>query len=314
MVVSDVEDTAHKIETMEVRGAGPIARAAARALKAQVEKSKADDAEKLAEELDDAREVLLSTRPSAVSLANSIRFVTKDAEELSETESLSDLKEKIASRAEDFIEMSKKATEKIGRIGSRRISDGDTIMTHCHSTNAVAVIKKAFEEGKDIKVFVNEARPRRQGRITARQLREEGIPTVFIVDSAARFFMKQADKFVVGADSIAANGAVVNKIGTSQIALAAHEARVPTLVAAESFKFHPYTLVGELVKIEERDPAEVWDSEELPGLKIRNPAFDVTPAEYIDLIITERGIIPPEAAYEILQEQFELGLEEEGLF
>lgn len=309
-----MEDIAHKIETMEVRGAGPIARAAARALKAQAEKSKAGDAGELAEELNNARDVLLSTRPSAVSLANSLRLVTKDAKELSETESLPDLKKEIVSRAEDFIEMSKKATEKIGRIGSRRISDGDTIMTHCHSTNVVTVIKKAFEEGKDIKLFTNEAQPRRQGRITARQLRDEGIPTVFIVDSAARFFMKQADKFIVGADSIAANGAVVNKIGTSQIALAAHEARVPTLVAAESFKFHPYTLVGELVEIEERDPDEVWDPEELPDLEIRNPAFDVTPAEYIDLIITERGIVPPEAAYEILQEQFELGLEKEELF
>lgn len=309
-----MEDIAHKIETMEVRGAGPIARAAARALKAQAEKSKAGDAGEFAEELNNARDVLLSTRPSAVSLANSLRLVTKDAKELSETESLPDLKKEIVSRAEDFIEMSKKATEKIGRIGSRRISDGDTIMTHCHSTNVVTVIKKAFEEGKDIKVFTNEAQPRRQGRITARQLRDEGIPTVFIVDSAARFFMKQADKFIVGADSIAANGAVVNKIGTSQIALAAHEARVPTLVAAESFKFHPYTLVGELVEIEERDPDEVWDPEELPDLEIRNPAFDVTPAEYIDLIITERGIVPPEAAYEILQEQFELGLEKEELF
>jgi ribose 1,5-bisphosphate isomerase len=117
--------------------------------------------------------------------------------------------------------------------------------------------------------------------------------------------MKNIDKIIVGADSIAANGAVVNKIGTSQIALAAHEARVLFFVAAESYKFHPQTLVGELIEIEERDPKEIWDSKKFPGVRIRNPAFDVTPPDYIDLIITERGIIPPQAAYTVLQEQFE---------
>jgi len=109
----------------------------------------------------------------------------------------------------------------------------------------------------------------------------------------------------VGADSIAANGAVINKVGTSQIALAAHEARVLFFVAAESYKFHPGTLVGRLVKIEERPPKEVANPKRFPGVKIRNPVFDVTPPDYVDLIITERGIIPPSAAYAVIQELFE---------
>jgi ribose 1,5-bisphosphate isomerase len=113
--------------------------------------------------------------------------------------------------------------------------------------------------------------------------------------------MKKIDKVVIGADSIAANGAVVNKIGTSQLALIAHEARALFFVAAESYKFHPQTLVGELVEIEERDATEVVNPKEFPGIKIRNPAFDVTPPEYIDLIITEKGIIPPQAAFTLLE-------------
>lgn len=314
MVVSDVKEIAEKIEKMEIRGAGKIARAGARGLKLTAEKSEAEDTEEFLKELEESSEILLNTRPTAVSLANSIRFALKDIESLSETGDLSELRKQVTSQAEEFIEMSEKAREKIGEIGSRRIADGDMIMTHCHSTNALAVIKTAFDQGKDIRVFATEARPRKQGHITISELSEEGIPTKLIVDSAARYFMKEVDKVIVGADSIAANGAVVNKIGTSQMALAAHEARVVTFVAAESYKFHPSTLVGELIEIEERDPEEVADQSEFPNVEIRNPAFDVTPAEYIDLIITERGIIPPEAAYEILQEHFRLGLEEGEIF
>ncbi|KXB03555.1 translation initiation factor IF-2B subunit delta [candidate division MSBL1 archaeon SCGC-AAA261O19] len=296
---------------MEIRGAGKIARTGARGLKLTAEKSSAGNTEEFLKELKEVSDILLGTRPTAISLANSLRFVTKDIESLSETEDLPDLKKRVISRAEEFVELSEKARERIGEIGSRRISDGDTIMTHCHSTNALSVIKTAFNQGKDIRVIACEARPRQQGFITARELMESNIPTTLIVDSAARYFMKDVDKVIVGADSIAANGAVVNKIGTSQIALTAYEARVVFFVAAESYKFHPQTLVGRLVEIEERDPKEVADPSKLPNVEIRNPAFDVTPAEYIDLIITERGIIPPEAAYEILREHFELGPESE---
>lgn len=314
MVLSDVNDIAEKIETMEIRGAGKIARAAARGLKLTAEKSEAETVGEFANELEKASNILLNTRPTAVSLTNSIRYVTGEVKTPSKTESISNLRDKVISRAEEFIEKSERARERIGEIGARRISDGDTIMTHCHSTNALSVIEKAFDQGKNIQVFATEARPRFQGHITVRKLSDKGVSVNMIVDSAARYFMKRVDKVIVGADSIAANGAVVNKIGTSQLALAAHEARVVVFVAAESYKFHPSTLVGELIEIEERDPKEVADPSEFPGVNVRNPAFDVTPAEYIDLIITERGIIPPEAAYEILQEQFELGSGEEEVF
>ncbi len=313
MVISEVEDIAQKIKKMEVRGAGDIARAAATGLKLTAEKSRAKTSKELLNELKKSSRRLTDTRPTAVSLSNAIRFVMKNAEELSESRSLPDLKENTISRAEEFIENSKKATKRIGEMGARRISDGDKIITHCNSSNALEIIKNAHKQGKDIEVYATEARPRYQGHITIKELSKEGVPVNLIVDSAARHFMKDMDKVIVGADSIAANGAVVNKIGTSQIALAAHEARVVVFVSAESFKFHPSTLVGELIEIEERDPREVADPEKFPGVKIRNPAFDVTPADYIDLIITDKGIIPPEAAYEILQDQFEIGFGEEIL-
>jgi len=138
-------------------------------------------------------------------------------------------------------------------------------------------------------------------------LGERGIPVTLIIDSAARYFMNEIDKVIVGADAIAANGAVINKIGTSLIALAAKEARTLFFVAAETYKFSPETVIGALIKIEERGPSEVLPSSRLrkyKGVTVKNPSFDVTPAEYIDLIITEKGIIPPSAAFTIIQQEF----------
>jgi len=312
MIHPEVKKIAEDIRTMRTRGAGRIARAAARALKVVATSTKAETKAQFMDELNKVVKLLLSTRPTAVSLPNAIRFVVRRSE-LESIEDLEEIRRLIVSRANEFIRLSLVAIKRIGEIGSRRILDGDTIMTHCNSACALSIIKTAHSQGKDLEVFVTESRPRRQGLITARELTKAGVRTTLIVDSAVRYFMKEVDKVIVGADSIAANGAVVNKIGTSSLALAANEARVLFFVAAESYKFHPETLVGELVEIEERDPREVFNPKRIEGLRIRNPAFDVTPPEYIDLIITERGIIPPQAAYTILREHFEWKLDEKLL-
>lgn len=143
--------------------------------------------------------------------------------------------------------------------------------------------------------------------MTATELSKAGIPVTLILDDAVRYFMQEVDKVIVGADAITANGALVNKIGTSMVALAAHEAKVRVFVAAETYKFSPETMIGELVTIEERDVSEMLSKKELEHIgriKVRNPSFDVTPPEFIDLIITERGIIPPVGAILILEEVF----------
>ena len=303
MVRAEVKRIAQDIRTMRIRGAGRIARAAAAALKIAAETSRAKTPAEFMEELDRVSSALLATRPTAVSLPNAIKFVTLGVKQ-AKGMNLQTLRETVISRAEEFIKNSKEAVERIGEIGARRISKGDVILTHCNSDCALAIIKTAFKQGKQIKVFVTESRPMRQGLISIRELSNAGILTTLIVDSAVRYFIRDIDKVIVGADSIAANGAVINKIGTSQISLIAHEARVPFFVAAESYKFHPGTLVGELVEIEERDPKEVVDPKRFPRVKIRNPVFDITPPEYVDVIITERGIIPPSAAYTIIQDLF----------
>ncbi|MEE9474540.1 MAG: ribose 1,5-bisphosphate isomerase [Candidatus Hydrothermarchaeaceae archaeon] len=298
-----VRKTAKKIESMRVRGAGNIARTAALALKTYAVTSRAKTSKEFIKGLKGAGDILISARPSAVSLPNAVRFILHRAEESSNLDLLQ-LKELVVATADEFIKDSKNAVKKIGEIGSGRISDGDAILTHCNSQAALSIIKTAFRQGKDIEVFATEARPRYQGHITVRELAKEGIPVTLIVDSAVRVFIKDIDKVIVGADSIAVNGAVVNKIGTAQLALIAQESRTLFFVAAESYKFHPATVLGELIEIEERDAKEVANPRDFKGVKIRNPVFDVTPPEYVDLIITERGVMPPQAALTLIKERF----------
>ncbi|NPA62880.1 MAG: ribose 1,5-bisphosphate isomerase [Methanococci archaeon] len=293
-----IKETFEKIKNMEIRGAGRIGRAAANALKMYALKIQHLSNEEFKNRMKKAGEVLVSARPTAVSLPNAVKFVLKGLED-------EDPKVGVVKRAEEFINSSLKAIENIGKFGANRIRDGDTILTHCNSEAAISVIKTAYDEGKDIKVFCTETRPRNQGYITAKTLYDYGIDTTLIVDSAVRYFIREIDIVVVGADAITANGCLVNKIGTSQIALVANESRVPFLTAAETYKFHPKTIVGELIEIEERDPSEVVVFEgKYRGIKIRNPAFDVTPSKYIDAIITEVGLIPPQGAWYIIEKYF----------
>ena len=299
-----IVEIAEGIKSMEIRGAGRIARAAALALKYFAEDFSGTE-EDFLKEIERVKEYLISTRPTAVSLKNAVYFVINRKR----GENLEELRKSVIRSAEEFIKRSKEALEIIGKYGSGRIPEEATILTHCNSSAALATIIQAHRDGKRIKVFNTETRPWFQGHITAKTLSKEGIDVTMIVDSAVRYFMREVDIVVVGADTIASNGAVINKIGTSQIALAAHEARVPFIVCAETYKFSPETVIGKLVKIEERDPREIADPKDFPGVKFRNPVFDATPPEYVDAIVTEIGVISPYLAYEIIKEVMNFGAE-----
>ncbi|MCL7413027.1 MAG: ribose 1,5-bisphosphate isomerase [ANME-2 cluster archaeon] len=298
--MDNVHDIAKKIQTMEIRGAGTIARVAAGALKDYAEQLEDTSVEKFNTRLSNAAKILVATRPTAVSLPNAVRMIMGYT-----GNTVDEARNDLIRRADLFIESSKEATERIGAIGGRRIRDGDTIMTHCNSQAAISVIAHAYKAGKNIHVIATESRPRRQGLLTIAQLNELGIRTSLIVDSAVRYFMKDVDIVVVGADAVTANGSVINKIGTSQLAMAANESRTNVIVAAETYKFSPRTLMGEMVEIEEREVSEVIGSEKLSAMShvnVRNPAFDVTPSDYIDVICTEVGAISPEMSYIIIRD------------
>jgi ribose 1,5-bisphosphate isomerase len=310
MKLMSVPETAEKIKSMEIRGAGRIARAAARALRDHAHSSKENNLPAFVAEMEEAAEVLVATRPTAVSLPNAVHIVMTGINEAGTAE---EARAGVVSRADGFIESSRHAVENIARFGARHIRDGDTILTHCNSEVALGCIIEAHRSGKDIEVFATEVRPRNQGHITIRTLNDAGVKTNFIVDSAVRSFINDVDLVIVGADAVTVNGAVVNKIGTSMVAHTAKEARVNMIVAAETYKFAPRTVIGELIRIEERSPDEVLPAviaKTLPNVTVRNPAFDVTPAEYIDLIVTEAGAIPPQMAYVIIREYLGWGIEE----
>ncbi|MCY0868650.1 MAG: ribose 1,5-bisphosphate isomerase [Desulfurococcus sp.] len=312
-----VLEIADGIKTMRIRGAGKIGRAAAEALKIAAEEySGPKDLQVFKKYIGRVADILVSTRPTAVSLPNAVMYVLSGMAKSSDD--FESARSAIIGSAQRFIEESLNAVKKISEIAAKRIKENSIVLTHCHSTVAVNTLTEAYRQGRIVKVYSTETRPFYQGRITATQLLSNGVPVIQIPDSAVRYVMNDVDYVVVGADTVASNGAVVNKIGTSQVASIAKEARVRVYVVAESYKFSPVTLVGELVPIEFRDPREVVSEEWLklhPGVKVLNPSFDVTPPEYIDAIVTEIGVIPPQAAILVLMERLGWALEKikEGL-
>ena len=302
-LAQQVLDVAADVESMETRGAAPIATAVANALRAQAEESGAADVAQLQAELRAAARRLLATRPTAVSLPNALRYVLQRAE----GESVAAVRASVDGSVAEFCRRLDTAKADLGTVGANRLRDGDRVMTHCHSTDALACIEAAVEQGKSLSAIVKETRPRNQGHITARELAEMGVDVTLVVDSAARRYMNDVDHVLVGADAIAADGSVVNKIGTSGLAVVARERGTPVMVAAQTLKLDPDTLTGQTVDIEMRSEAEVLPDErraDVGDVRVENPAFDVTPPRHVDAIVTERGQFPPESVVTLMRELF----------
>ncbi len=298
-----VTAAAEDIAKMEIRGAATIADAAAAAIGEQARASEAGTPAEFRAEIRAAARKLHETRPTAVSLPNALRYVLRGME----GDTVEELRASIVATVEEFRQDLDQAQDNLGQIGANRLRDGDTIMTHCHSTDALSCVRKALDDAKEVSAIVKETRPRRQGHITARQLRNWGVPVTLIVDNAARRYLDDTDHVLVGADSIAADGSVINKIGTSGLAVNARERGVPVMVAAQTLKLHPGTMTGHTVEIEMRDEREILpddEREEVGNVRVENPAFDVTPPRYVDAIVTERGQFPPESIVTLMREMF----------
>ena len=304
-----VRETAERIAEMEIRGAATIADAAAEALGTQAVKADVESADEFRDVLRAAAAELHDTRPTAVSLPNALRYVLSDLG----GDDVETLRRSIKRRVTRFRSDLDAAQARLGSIGAGRFTDGDTVMTHCHSTDSIACIEAAVEAGVDLTAVVKETRPRNQGHITARQLRDLDVPVTLIVDNAAHRFMDDVDHLLVGADSIAADGSVINKIGTAGLAVSARDRGVPIIVAAQSIKLDPRTLTGGAVTIEERDPEEVIEErtrDDIGDIDVANPAFDVTPPRHVDAIVTEHGQFPPESIVVLMRELFGEGVSE----
>jgi ribose 1,5-bisphosphate isomerase len=300
--VETVRVVAERIRKLEVQGARNVAIAAIKAVEALAMETSAKTRKEFMKELAEARDVLFTSRSTEPLMRNAVRWIISQVENAG-SEEVGALAEVVVSSSSRFLKDLEASKECIAEIGAKRIRDGMVVFTHCHSSTVTNILRKAKEDGKEFEVVCTETRPVFQGRITAKELLSFGIKTTFIVDSAARSFMRNVDLVIVGADAITSEGNVVNKIGTGTIALLAHEARKPFYVVAELLKFDPATVCGEYSQIEERSPKEVWkDAPE--KLVIRNPAFDVTRRDFIHGVICEEGIIPPHAVSEIIHRKY----------
>jgi ribose 1,5-bisphosphate isomerase len=187
-----------------------------------------------------------------------------------------------------------RTTEQIGKYGSKLIKNGDVIMTHCHSGEALSLVKAAKRAGKKVSVIATLTEPAHQGIRTAKELRDAGIPVTLIADPAIGFFMPHVDFVLTGSDAMRKEGNV-NKIGTYVLALAAATHKKPYYVAGNTFKLDR----RKKFEIEERPPSEVW--KQMKGVKIRDPAFDVTPWKYVRGVITEEGVKTPKQIINMLK-------------
>lgn len=249
---------------------------------------------------------IIQSRPSQITLRNAVLnalsklgvdIINDDDEKVLEV---------LRSNVLEFINSAEGAKEKIATSGAHVIQNGDVILTHSYSGMVLAMIKHAVQNGKNIKVYVTETRPKYQGVRMAKELALMGIETTLTLDSAARYIMKKIDIVLIGVDTVSSDGSIITKIGSSQIALAANEAKVPFYVAAPTFKFSEDTLSGVMIALEEGNPLDLMkdlginleDYNEL--LEVYNPSYDAIPPEYIRGVITERYIMSPYSIGEYL--------------
>ncbi|RII31055.1 MAG: S-methyl-5-thioribose-1-phosphate isomerase [Geobacter sp.] len=302
---TDFKSVAEAIRGMVIRGAPAIGVAAAMGIALGAREIIADTHESFFRQLENVCETMARTRPTAVNLFWAIERMKRvaDANRAKGLDRIRDILKKEAIRVE---EEDLTICRNIGKWGATLIPEGAAILTHCNAGGlatagygtALGVIRAAHEMGKKIQVFADETRPWLQGaRLTAWELLKEGIPTTLISDNMAGFFMNRGEISccVVGADRIAANGDTANKIGTYSVAVLAKENNIPFYVAAPVSTLDLSLSDGSQIPIEERPASEVTHIKGVPiapeGIKVRNPAFDVTPASYISAIITENGIV-----------------------
>jgi ribose 1,5-bisphosphate isomerase len=291
-----------QIKRLEIQGARNVAIAAIKAIQGLASRTEAPTKKDFIRELTKAKDTLFASRATEPLMRNAIRLVINRVDK-SEEKNVKRLVEVVSLASEQFLGDLESSRKRIAEIGAKRIRSNSVVLTHCHSSTVTNLLKRAQYEGKVFEVICTETRPVFQGQVTAKEMLDLGLKTTFIVDSASRFFMNDVDLVLVGADAITSEGNVINKIGTSMVALVAQESRTPFYVVSELLKFDPATVSGDYEKIEERSPNEIWKNPP-EGLIIRNPAFDVTRRDFIHGIICEDGMISPHSITEVMHRKY----------
>jgi len=316
--INNVDDLAEAICSLRVRGAPAIGVAAALGVVLEATQSIQEKPETFLENVRNAMDVLGRTRPTAVNLFWALNRMEEILDQ-TEQHSPAEIRERLLEEALKILNEDRRICHQLGAVGAELIPDSAHVLTHCNAGGlaaseygtALAVIYEAVEQGKDIKVFADETRPLLQGaRLTSWELQANDVPVTVICDSAAAFLMQQGeiDCVIVGADRIAANGDVVNKVGTYMLSVLAEKHQIPFYVAAPVSSFDCSVSTGEEIPIEQRDRSEVaafMKKTTVPeSVSVYNPAFDITPNTLVTAIITEKGILSPPfhlSIHEVLQ-------------
>jgi len=267
-----VEKAARDIKSIKVQGAYHVAVTAVKAW----EKAKDKQA---------AAKKLAAARPTEPMLRNALKYLEKFY------------------HAENLLTKLDSDQRKIALMGSEKVKDGMIVYTHCHSSTVNDILIQAKKQGKNFEVNVTETRPFMQGRLTATQLSAAKIPVTLYVDSAARLALKKADVMMIGADSISADGYVINKIGSELMADMANHYQVPIFICTHSWKFDPKTVFGFEEEIEKRAAKEIWDRPP-KGVKISNYVFEKVDPNKITAIISELGVFKPAAFVEEVRKSY----------
>ncbi len=304
---TDYRDVARAIKEMYIRGAPAIGAAAGFGLALAARQSGATSRAELLADLETAADVLCQTRPTAVNLSWAVGRVLRRARAQPGDEATAIVRA-VEDEAQRIADEDVEINKRMGRHGAVLIADGDNVLTHCNAGSlatvdygtALGVVRAAWEQGKRLHVWVDETRPRLQGaRLTAWELMRDGIPMTLIADNAAGHLMRsgRVDIVLFGADRVAANGDVANKIGSYKLAVLARENGIPCYSVSPTSTIDLSLASGDDIPIEEREATEVTHVFGVPvapeGVPVYNPAFDVTPHRYITGIVTENGIAYP---------------------
>lgn len=309
VAIADHRQVAEAIRTMVVRGAPAIGAAAAFGLALAALESRAETADALLADLQNAGGVLQAARPTAANLKWALERILRLIRQ-GQFRTVDDMRAAVIGEAQRIADEDVIINRRMAHFGAALIGEGETILHHCNTGalaavdwgTALGVIRLAHEQGKRPHVLVDETRPRLQGsRLTAWELEQYGISYEIITDNAAGYFLRRGEvhKVMVGADRVAANGDVANKIGTYMLALASRDNGVPFYVVVPTSTIDLSLPDGTAIPIEERDPQEVL-AIQIDGFPVaprtaraRNPAFDITPASLVSAFITENGVISP---------------------
>ena len=301
------KDVIKAIEKMVIRGAPAIGVAAAMGMAIGARAIHAKTTAAFIARFKEIGEEMVHARPTAVNLRWAVDRMRGLAEGMAD-HPLDEIKAFLREESEKILAEDIENNRKMGMHGQGLIPKGATVLTHCNAGSlatggygtALGVIRAAHEKGKKIQVIADETRPWLQGlRLTAFELMEDGIPVSVIADNAAGYLMRQkkVDLVITGADRIAANGDVANKIGTYQVAVLAKTHNIPFYVAAPLSTIDSTIKNGDMIPVEQRGPEEIYRFGKLQigpsGVMALNPAFDITPAKYVSAIITEKGVIRP---------------------